>query len=121
MVILNAEDGFNKLADLSNTIQILVGSSDLFFSTSSGTQSNDISSLLFDKYPTTLNTSTLGYLSIFFKNFLSVHFPYLINLDNCTCCVIKPHAVKSRNVGKIMHEIITQVKLAFLRLLMRNV
>eukprot|EP01035_Chromulina_nebulosa_P026642 gene26642-34903_t len=32
VAVLNAEDGFNILADLSNTIQILVGSNDLFFS-----------------------------------------------------------------------------------------
>ena len=60
VAVLNAEDGFNKLADLSNTIQILVGSTDLFFNSVSGTQSSAISSLLFDKYPAALNTSTLG-------------------------------------------------------------
>jgi len=87
VAVLNAEDGFNKLAELSNTIELLVGSSDLFFYSNGGTQSSECTTLLFDKYPTVLNTSTL---------------------DNCTCCVIKPHAVKSRNVGKIIHEIISQ-------------
>jgi hypothetical protein len=37
-----------------------VGSTDLFFNSVSGTQSSAISSLLFDKYPAALNTSTLG-------------------------------------------------------------
>jgi hypothetical protein len=60
VAVLNAEDGFNKLAELSNTIELLVGSNDLFFYSNGGTQSSEFISLLFDKYPTVLNTSTLG-------------------------------------------------------------
>lgn len=30
--------------------------------------------------------------------------------DSCTCCVIKPHAVKAGNVGKIIDHIISQVR-----------
>ena len=29
-------------------------------------------------------------------------------LDNCTCCIIKPHAVKQRNFGRILDTIISQ-------------
>ena len=28
--------------------------------------------------------------------------------DSCTCCVIRPHAVKDKNVGNILHMIVTQ-------------
>lgn len=30
--------------------------------------------------------------------------------DSCTCCVIKPHAVKAGSVGKIIDKIINEVK-----------
>jgi nucleoside-diphosphate kinase len=29
-------------------------------------------------------------------------------LDSCTCCIVKPHAIKSRHLGKIVDAIISQ-------------
>jgi nucleoside-diphosphate kinase len=37
----------------------------------------------------------------------SRNVPNSATLDNCTCCVIRPHAVKSKNLGKIL-SIITE-------------
>eukprot|EP01041_Mallomonas_annulata_P006073 gene6073-12256_t len=34
--------------------------------------------------------------------------PSTPTLDNCTCCLIKPHAIKEKNVGKILDVIISQ-------------
>lgn len=31
--------------------------------------------------------------------------------DSCACCVIKPHAVKAGNVGKIIDKIFDEVKI----------
>lgn len=34
--------------------------------------------------------------------------PSTATLDSCTCCIIKPHAVKANLVGPILQEIISQ-------------
>jgi nucleoside-diphosphate kinase len=37
--------------------------------------------------------------------FTERHFTTTATLEECTCCVIKPHAVKERLVGSILHDI----------------
>jgi nucleoside-diphosphate kinase len=48
--------------------------------------------------------------SLLFENNSSqfLGLPSTATLDNCTCCVIKPHAVKSRYTGLIIDQIISQ-------------
>lgn len=39
---------------------------------------------------------------------INTNMPNSSTLDSCTCCIIKPHAVKSRQVGLIIDQIISQ-------------
>lgn len=45
-----------------------------------------------------------------YQNLLSIlpHNEDTATLDNCTCCIVKPHAVKSKLFGKILDAIISQ-------------
>ena len=44
----------------------------------------------------------------FSSSLQSSRIPTSATLDSCTCCVIKPHAVKAKAVGKILDIVISQ-------------
>jgi len=56
-----------------------------------------------------LTPSTTQQVHIMLQDVLSlgIHTP-TATLDNCACCVIKPHAVKNRAVGKIINQILEE-------------
>jgi nucleoside-diphosphate kinase len=85
-IVVNSEDGFNKLNEWANGIRAQFKDSDSINVTSNGIQTSDLFDLLFDnqKVPTTAT------------------------LDNCTCCIVKPHAVKAKQLGSILDLVISQ-------------
>lgn len=86
VVCVHGEDGINKLADLSFTVQNEFGSGENAPAIICATTGIQVSEGL-ELISGLANTSTL---------------------DCCTCCIIKPHAVKERNIGKILDVIIGQ-------------
>eukprot|EP01034_Spumella_vulgaris_P024377 gene24377-30717_t len=34
--------------------------------------------------------------------------PTTATLDNCTCCIVKPHAIKAKQLGNILDLVISQ-------------
>ena len=82
VLVVGGPDGFNVVSSLAQNLKASLGA---FLFTSNGIASTSAQDILFD--PHVQDTATL---------------------DNCTCCVIKPHAVKAKHVGKILNEIITQ-------------
>lgn len=83
VLVSQQEDGINRLLDLAEPLMKEYGR-DLMVSRS-GT---DVAALL-----DVLSTSRV---------------PNSSTLDSCTCCVIKPHAVKARQVGQILDMILSQ-------------
>lgn len=81
-IVANAEDGFNKLYDIE--IQISKSYGKIFISQNNN-ETSELTSLLID-----------GPIS------------NSCTLDSCTCCIIKPHAVKNKSVGPIMDIILSQ-------------
>lgn len=86
VLVVSAEDGFNKLRLLVKGLRDQYKSDACVFATSNGIQTSDLYDLLFDAY----------------------QVPSTATLDNCTCCVVKPHAVKARLLGRILDHIIAQ-------------
>lgn len=85
-LIVNAEDGFTKLAALAKGLRDQFKQADCLFTTSNGIQTSEAFDLLFEN-PQVGPTVTL---------------------DSCTCCIVKPHAVKAKLLGTILQEIISQ-------------
>lgn len=82
-LLLHAEDGYSRVKDI---VQRFSSSNNgTIFYASNGLQAADIYSYVFD-----------------------ANLPSTCTLDHCTCCVIKPHAVKARQVGEIFEQIISQ-------------
>ena len=84
-LLFHAEDGYGRVKDIVTRFSNNSSTSGSVFYTSNGLQTSDVGSLVFE-------TDT----------------PSTCTLDHCTCCVIKPHAVKARHVGEIMDQIIAQ-------------
>ncbi len=86
-MIVSADDGFNKLRDLCKGLRDQFrDASDGLFAATNGIQTSSLHDLLFDNMQT----------------------PTTATLDNCTCCVVKPHAVKAKQLGLILDLIIAQ-------------
>lgn len=86
VLVVSAEDGFNKLRSLSAALKEQFRSDDCIFTTTNGIQTSDLFDLLFD----------------------AMQVPSTATLDNCTCCIVKPHAVKAKQLGPILSQIIAQ-------------
>jgi len=83
VLVFNSEDVYNKLKVLSDSL--LIPSYGDFFYTINGTQTSSLIQLFFtENYPTSAT------------------------LDSCSLCLIKPHAVKSKLLGKILDVVISQ-------------
>jgi nucleoside-diphosphate kinase len=82
VLVVGGPDGFNVVSNLAENVKSSLGT---FMYTTNGISSSSAQDMLFD--PHVQDTATL---------------------DNCTCCIVKPHAVKAKLVGKIMDEIISQ-------------
>jgi nucleoside-diphosphate kinase len=81
-LLLHAEGGFDKV---NNITEKMAQTGLIIFSSKNGQQSSDIGSIVFEQ-----NSGTTA------------------TLDNCTCCIIKPHAVKAKQAGAILDIIISQ-------------
>jgi nucleoside-diphosphate kinase len=86
VMVLNSEDGFNRLDELAKDVRSQFKDGDSIYVTSNGIQTSDVFDLLFDNQ----------------KN------PMTATLDNCTCCIVKPHAVKAKQLGNILDLVISQ-------------
>lgn len=80
-----AEDGFNKVKDMMYSLRHLPNFDGIFYS-SNGQQTNELQELLFNN-----------------KSIAST-----VTLNNSSCVIIKPHAVKSRLIGLIFNDVIQQ-------------
>ena len=78
-LVLNGENGFEKVESVGAGYK----SSGAFFYSDNGQQ-----------------TSALGDLLAYSRT--------TATLDSCTCCIVKPHAFKSKQLGPIMQQIIRQ-------------
>jgi nucleoside-diphosphate kinase len=47
------------------------------------------------------------------ESLFSSRVPTTATFDNCTCCVVRPHAIKEGHVGKIIDRISQQVTRLF--------
>ena len=83
-IMLSGEDGVNSLVSSMKSLESKHGNG--YFVCRNGMQVAELQSLVFEN-PRLPNSSTL---------------------DSCTCCIIKPHAVKAREAGKILDVIIQQ-------------
>lgn len=86
IVSVHGEDGINRLADLAFSLQNEFGAGEgapAIMCATNGTQVAEGLELVSGL----TNTSTL---------------------DCCTCCIIKPHAVKEKNIGNILDVILSQ-------------
>lgn len=81
----------NGLTDLSNDVSVLLDTiapqQSLIYTVNNKIDYNTIDTLLFDPKSSPMPSATY---------------------DNCTCCIIKPHIVKSKQVGKLLHDIISE-------------
>lgn len=78
-LLFHSDNGFSR------TESLLEGKFSGAIYARNGIQSTDLQAIVFDE----LSSSTA-------------------TLDNCTCCIIKPHAVKAKQVGVIFDSIISQ-------------
>lgn len=83
VLVIQNEDGIARMLTVGESLNKQFGCD--FLIASNGTQVADLQDLLFDS-----------------------RLPNSSTLDSCTCCVIKPHAVKSKQVGAIIDLILTQ-------------
>lgn len=83
VVIAQTEDGYSKLSSLADKLSAKFGGE--IFSSKNGSESNDLQELLLKQYKSITAT-----------------------FDSSTCCIIKPHAVKNKLIGKILDYIIMQ-------------
>lgn len=86
VVVLNAENGFQVIGNILQKFESQFGLQSLYSKNG-------------------LQTSTL-LTNIFYNS--ENPLPSTVTLDNCTCVIIKPHAVKARAAGAIIDHIITQ-------------
>ena len=81
----------NCLSDLYNDLSILSDAihpqQALIYTVNNKTDYNTIDTLFFDPKLSPMASATY---------------------DNCTCCIIKPHIVKSKQVGKLLQDIISE-------------
>lgn len=85
VLLLHLTDGFGAIQ--STASRLLQQEKTLLVASKNGLQSSDLQAMFFAADAASNNTATM---------------------DNCTCCIIKPHAVKARQVGMIMDHIISQ-------------
>lgn len=91
--VLNGENAFQVIQTIINKCKNalnLQNDENCVLFTVNGMQSSSLVSYLFTD-PSTAST-----------------FPSTVTLDNSTCVIIKPHAVKARTTGAIINHIITQ-------------
>jgi nucleoside-diphosphate kinase len=84
-LLLHSSDSYGIVASVANRFQQQERVA--IITAKNGLQSSDLQNMLFTGDSANNNTATL---------------------DNCTCCIVKPHAVKSKLVGAIMDQIISQ-------------
>lgn len=90
-LLITAADGYSKVQNVINQFQ---ASSQVIYS-KNGMQASELAGLLsLDPNQRLSSSATL--------------LPSTCTLDSCTCCIVKPHAVKAKHVGLIMDHIITQ-------------
>lgn len=82
-MLMHAENAFDRFAALAAKFNDQKGVYIAF--AKNGMQSSDLQEVVFQE----LSSSTA-------------------TLDNCTCCIIKPHAVKAKHAGAIIDDIISQ-------------
>lgn len=88
VVVLQADDSYVKTQQILQYFQQyrMIG-----WMTSNGLQTSELFTYLFQD-----------------KQTMNSQFPSTSTLDNCTCCIVKPHAVKARQLGLILNQIIEQ-------------
>lgn len=82
VLMLHAEGGFDKVQHITNKMS-QTGMS--IFSSKNGQQSSEVGTIVFEQM---INSTA--------------------TMDNCTCCIIKPHVVRAKQAGAILDIIISQ-------------